>query len=428
MPEAPAAAMPEVGGVLDRRGGQLLATFANAAATVAVPVVAAALLAAWMLTWSTGGTRGPMVHFFYVPVIIAATRFGAGAALAVAVTAGIGAGPLMPLDVAAGTPQTPTNWALRLGFFVLVGALVASLSRRSMPSLRDTIADARARNELHHGIANGQFHVAYQPILHLPTGQVVGVEALARWAHPTRGEIPPAQFIPQAERSDAITALDTYVLREAATQTARWRRTFPSATELWVAVNISAHHLADELLVERLAAILDEVGLPPEALHIEITESALIGDITLAAERVRQLRALGVRVAIDDFGTGQSSLAYLHHFHVDTIKLDRSFAATIGTVTHPRTEILAAAVARLAAELGATTVAEGVETQEQADIMRRLGYHAGQGYHLGRPSAPAHIHNLIAASDATHHPDRRPQPRPTTRDIVLVERPNSLSV
>lgn len=377
---------------LERRGAQLVVTLATARAFRTAVLVAVSFLVAWQVTWGTGGTRGPFVHFFYVPVMITATRFGAGATLIVGAIAGLGAGPLMPLDVAAGTPQLAHNWLIRLGFFVLIGETVAILSGRSVLSFGEALALTRSRAELETGLKERQFRVVYQPLFDLATGRLVGVEALARWTHPTRGEVSPADFIATAERSGVCGAIDMYVLGEAAVQAALWRQQIPRDSAFSLAVNLSAQQLADVNLAGRIVAIISEAGLPPSSLHVEITESAVVADIELAIHRVRELRSLGMKVAIDDFGTGQSSLAYLHHFHADIIKLDRSF---VRASEQTRMKALAVAVVGLAADLSASTVAEGIETEEQADTMRELGFDVGQGFYYARPSDSDYIDRIL---------------------------------
>jgi len=377
---------------VERRGAQLVLTLAGAPASRTVLLLAVSLLVAWQVTWSTGGTRGPFVHFFYVPVIIAAARFGTGAALIVGAVAGLCAGPLMPLDVVAGTPQLAHNWLIRLGFFVLIGETVAILSGRSVLSFGEALALTRSRAELETALREGQFRVVYQPLFELATGRLVGVEALARWTHPTRGEVSPTEFIPIAERTGVCRAIDMYVLGEAAVQAALWRKLIPDDSAFSLAVNLSAQQLADTGLAKRIVDILSEARLPPSALHVEITESAVVADIELAIHRVRELRSLGVKVAIDDFGTGQSSLSYLHHFHADIIKLDRSFVRASGET---RMKALAVAVVRLASDLSASTVAEGIETEEQADTMRNLGFDVGQGFYYARPSERGYIDQIL---------------------------------
>jgi diguanylate cyclase len=377
-----------------------MVSFTHARKTPAVLAVLLSLCAGAQATWLTGGTKGPGTHVLYIPVLIAATRFGGRAAFATAVAAGVIAGPLMPLDVAAGTHQLTVNWILRLGFFVLIGQTVATLSRGSARNLLEKLTDARAKAEIERGLARGEFHVVYQPQFQLASGRMVGAEALVRWTHPTRGLIPPVEFIKTAERVGAVLEIDSFVLREATLQVAKWRRSAPAAA-LWVGVNVSACQLSDSGLAGRVGAALEAAGLPPSALHIEITESAVVADLCAATSTVGGVRALGVQVAIDDFGTGFSSLAYLHRLPADVIKLDRSFVAEI---TDSRVRALARAVVTLAKDLGATTVAEGIETEEQADAVRALGFDTGQGYYYAKPAS----HQAITAILPMAAPAARP--------------------
>jgi diguanylate cyclase (GGDEF)-like protein/PAS domain S-box-containing protein len=237
----------------------------------------------------------------------------------------------------------------------------------------------------------GEITVHYQPIVDLAEGRLVGMEALARWCHPEMGPIAPNDFIPVAEETGMITPLARLVLRRALEPVAEWR-SLPGAERLFVAVNMSALDLAEPALARDVAAALIEHGLPGEALHLELTESAVMADPDQALCMLDALKELGPSIAIDDFGTGYSSLAYLHRLPVDTIKIDREF---VNALDDESTALIEAIVA-LAGALGLPVVAEGVETIEQADILTRLGVPLAQGFLFSRPVPRAEIDALVA--------------------------------
>ena len=247
--------------------------------------------------------------------------------------------------------------------------------------------------------ADASFHVAYQPIVELDTERVVAVEALARWTHPTRGDVSPGTFIPLAEESDLIRVLGLRVLRAACVQVAEWRVAL--APTLTVNVNVSARELDDETYVDDVAAALDAAGLPPSALVLEVTESAVARDPERARARLEVLRSAGIRIAIDDFGTGHSSLAALHQLPTDVLKIDRAFVSHLsrdadpgptpaarGThLTTPRGSDarLAAVIVSIGDALRVPCVAEGVELVAQRDALLALGCRYAQGFYFARP-------------------------------------------
>ena len=255
-------------------------------------------------------------------------------------------------------------------------------------------ADVKARVELdrdlRQALERDELFVAYQPIVDLTTGRIVGVEALARWTHPTRGPIPPVEFIPAAEANGLIVVIGEFVLREACRNAQVWRAIREDFT---MSVNLSARQL-NESLVETILEILEETGLDPEALTLEITESMLIDQSAEPLGVLQTLRQLGISLAIDDFGTGYSSLSYLHRFPVDSLKVDRSFIELLGTTNEPG---LARSIVRLGDELGLRTVAEGIERDEQLAALRQFGCTLGQGYLFAAPMSDAEI---------THPPGR----------------------
>jgi EAL domain-containing protein (putative c-di-GMP-specific phosphodiesterase class I) len=205
------------------------------------------------------------------------------------------------------------------------------------------------------------------------------------------------EFIDVAEETGLIVAIGRWVLQAACEQAARWRPADP-AKLLSVCVNLSPRQLYDGELVKAAVNALTKAGLPPAALTVEITENLLLADSSLAAERLAQLRAVGVRVAVDDFGTGYSSLAYLRRFPVDVLKIDRSFVAPLTEGSRPAA--LVRSVIDLGNALDMDTVAEGVESQEQAEILSSLGCHVAQGYYFGRPQDAETVERLLFDNQA----------------------------
>jgi diguanylate cyclase (GGDEF)-like protein len=245
-------------------------------------------------------------------------------------------------------------------------------------------AKARLRRQLEldlrKAITSGEFEVHYQPLLDLTANVVTGCEALLRWRHPDRGMISPAEFIPVAEETGLIEEIGEWVLKQACAEAASW------PGRLRVAVNVSPVQFRSKTLALKVAAALAESGLTPERLELEITETVLIRDDEEALTILQQLRALGVRIALDDFGTGYSSLSYLHRFPFDKIKIDRSFIKDIGEPDD--SSPIVQAVVTMAAARYMVTTAEGVETENQREILRRLGCTQMQGY-LFSPAIPS---------------------------------------
>jgi diguanylate cyclase (GGDEF)-like protein/PAS domain S-box-containing protein len=221
----------------------------------------------------------------------------------------------------------------------------------------------------------------YQPQVDSRTGAVLGVEALVRWKHPELGMVSPGEFIPLAESSGQILAIGEWVMRTAAHQIKAWMDA--GLDHLVVAVNLSAIQFRDPGLPEMVKAILDEAQIPPQCLELELTESVATGNPTAAIAMMDQLHALGVRLSIDDFGTGYSSLNYLKRFRIHTLKIDQSFVRDIGT--DPDDRAIVQAIVQMAHAMNLTTVAEGVETDEQAAFLRHQGCDAMQGYRFCRP-------------------------------------------
>lgn len=233
--------------------------------------------------------------------------------------------------------------------------------------------------------------VHFQPIVDLVAGRVVGLEALARWNHPELGFVAPDDFIPVAEETGLITSLARHVLERSLAPLAAWRE-LPGCERLFVAVNMSARDLSEPMIATYVSDALDMFGLPGEALHLELTETAVMTDPAMSLGILGSLKALGPSIAIDDFGTGYSSLSHLHRLPVDTVKIDREFVAALD---EDSTAMISAIVA-LAGALGLPVVAEGVETAEQAAILTRLGVPLAQGYLFSHPVPRSEITALIA--------------------------------
>jgi predicted signal transduction protein with EAL and GGDEF domain len=236
--------------------------------------------------------------------------------------------------------------------------------------------------ELRQAITAGDLRLFYQPKCH-PDGRIDEVEALVRWQHPTRGLLPPMDFVPLAERTSLIKPLTAWVLQEAARQCGLWRS---QGRELSIAVNVSARNLLDDELVQTVIDAADAAGIPVQSLHLEITETAVMTDPVRVNATLTQLFRLGVYVSIDDFGVGYTSLAHLSTLPVRALKIDRRFVTDL--LTNPVDEILVRNVIHLARDLGLDSVAEGVESPEVWQRLADLGCDEIQGYVLTRPLPP----------------------------------------
>ncbi|WP_436528526.1 putative bifunctional diguanylate cyclase/phosphodiesterase [Actinoplanes sp. HUAS TT8] len=251
------------------------------------------------------------------------------------------------------------------------------------PSMIDHRADdAVLAEDLQHALQRNELHVLYQPQIDLTTGRPIAAEALIRWQHPTRGLVPPIRFIPVAERSGIITDIGLWVLEQALTHLAALPQPAGSGRLPHISVNLSPRQLREPTIVHDILTVLDRTGADPSRLVLEVTESALV-DETGAISALRPLREHGIQIAIDDFGTGYSSLQYLTRLPVDILKIDRSFVAELNNT--PEGSAVAEAVIRLSQVLHLTTVAEGIETEQQATELRALGCNTGQGYLYATP-------------------------------------------
>lgn len=270
-----------------------------------------------------------------------------------------------------------------------------------------------AEAELRAAIHDGGFVLHYQPVVDLADAHIVGLEALVRWQHPHRGLLPPGDFIPLAEDTDLIVPLGAWVLGEATRQAAEWRTA--TSADLTISVNVSGRQLARGTeFVNDVAAALDASGLPAAALVLEVTETVIIEGGTELVETVAALRGLGVNFAIDDFGTGYSSLSHLKRFTVANLKLDRSFVADV--VDNKADRSIARSVVQLAKDLDLRVTAEGIETPEQLDTLRKMGCHDGQGFFLSAPKPAADIRPLLEGTMVM--PRRRPRRRATIAAVA----------
>ncbi|GAA3604258.1 hypothetical protein GCM10022223_19880 [Kineosporia mesophila] len=248
------------------------------------------------------------------------------------------------------------------------------------------------REDLRRAVADEQIEAYYQPIMDLNSGDLVGLEALIRWRHPTRGMLSPGLFIPIAEETGLIHGLGMSVLEQACRQVREWRERVPA---LSVSVNVSPRQLERPHLVEEILEVAARTGYPPTGLVLEVTETALVKG-SAALRQLQELRDAGIRIAVDDFGTGYSSISYLNQLPVDILKLDQSFVAKLNG--QPEGSAVAEAVIRLGQALHLDTIAEGIETQGQVNELTLLGCRRGQGYHFARPMPATEARDLVLHS------------------------------
>jgi diguanylate cyclase (GGDEF)-like protein len=232
-----------------------------------------------------------------------------------------------------------------------------------------------------------QLFLQYQPVVDLATGAMSSVEALVRWQRPDLGVLPPDSFIPVAERSDLIISLDRWVMSRAARQMEEWRSVH-GLDNIAMAINVSGRHLASQTLHTHVVDLLDSTGVDPERLVVEVTETVLVNDVVSAAAQLEAVRRRGVRIALDDFGTGYTSITHLRHLPIDIIKIDRSF---VSRLDDERDRTLLSMVTDLGHHLGLTITAEGVETPEQYETLRRLGCDRAQGFLMSRPLSTGNL-------------------------------------
>jgi diguanylate cyclase (GGDEF)-like protein/PAS domain S-box-containing protein len=263
----------------------------------------------------------------------------------------------------------------------------ADMHQRAMALLR-------LETELRHALDRGELLAYYQPIIDLETRTLRGFEALARWRHPERGLVPPDVFIPVAEETGLVGVIGELMLKEACQQMKIWQDRYPRTPPLGVSVNISTRQLGHAGMVDQVARILRETNLAPGSLTLELTESTLMQNLKAGAGVIRQLHDMAVHVHVDDFGSGYSSLAYLQNLPVDTLKVDRAFVS--GMEGKPQQTAIVKAIVSLARNLGMDVIAEGVETDEQADTLLTLRCSTGQGFLFSRPLPAEEAERLIA--------------------------------
>jgi EAL domain-containing protein (putative c-di-GMP-specific phosphodiesterase class I) len=255
----------------------------------------------------------------------------------------------------------------------------------------DLEADLRAALDRH------EFELHYQPILDLETGAIRQLEALVRWNHPRRGMLPPAAFISLAEQTGLIVTLGEWIRAEACRQVADWHHRYQLHPAIEVSVNLSALQLRQADLVARVTRTLDETGLSPWQLRLEITESSMVHDPNSAIATLQSLRAVGVQLAVDDFGTGFATFSSFKQLPVDSLKIDRSFVS--GLQQDPQDTAIVHAVIAFGKMLGLRVTGEGIETAGQIEQLRALGCDYGQGYYFARPLPSNGIESMLEGSD-----------------------------
>ena len=262
------------------------------------------------------------------------------------------------------------------------------------PTMHERVVERlELRSDLQHALSLNQLELHYQPVVRLSGREILGVEALVRWNHPTRGTIPPVQFIPVAEETGLIIPMGRWILETACYEGVRLQERFTRDEPLTMSVNLSVRQLQSETLVADVRSALSLTGLPASSLVLEITESLMLTDTEFAMQQLHDLKGLGIRLAMDDFGTGYSSLSYLSRFPVDILKMDRSF---VGSEDN---EALTSAIIALGTSLSLEVVAEGIELAEQANSLEELGCELGQGYLFARPMDAAALSNFLALAE-----------------------------
>ena len=305
---------------------------------------------------------------------------------------------------------------------------------RTSVTFHDDIEDMRADDvaleaELRRAIDRRELEVQYQPIVHLLSREVAGFEALARWRHPVRGLLAPSEFIGLAEQAGLIREVGDIVLAEAIRQMGIWQRVLTRNRPVFMAINVSADQLSDTGFQDRVNMLVAREGVLPYAIKIEITESVVMRFPERAQQLIHRLRSLGMGVACDDFGTGYSNLASLRELPFDTLKMDRSFLS--GDGLQGRGGVILQSVVNMAHSLGMQVVAEGIETEEQAQHLLLLGCELGQGYALGHPMTAREIHGLLAVLPVMVPVTPKPSVPALTPPIgsaPMAPRPSSLAV
>ncbi len=264
----------------------------------------------------------------------------------------------------------------------------------------------KLENDLRQGIERGELHSYFQPIISLQNGMITGFEALARWEHPERGLISPADFIPLAEETGLIVPLGMAILKEACLQLAQWQKMFPAEEPLTMSINLSARQFAQKDLVEEIRKVIRDAKVEPDCIRLEITESVVMENAHEAIETLKELKSIGVQLSIDDFGTGYSSLSYLHRFPFDILKIDRSFVNRMNTDKDSLS--IVETIVTLAKKLGKSLVAEGIEDKKHKQMLKELSCDYGQGYLFSKPlnsnDAEDFLRNNTASENVYYEP------------------------
>jgi predicted signal transduction protein with EAL and GGDEF domain len=261
------------------------------------------------------------------------------------------------------------------------------------------------QRELPRALTANELELHYQPIVAAQGARIVGVEALLRWTHPVRGAIPPATFIPIAEQMGLMDTLGAFVLRRALSEAKRW-------PDLYIAVNLSPLQVRDRAVVDVVRSALDESGVPPKRLMLEITEGVLIDNPDEMVKRIADLHALGVRIALDDFGSGYSNLGYLQRFPLDKLKIDKSFVSALGNSANGG--VIIQAIVALGRALGLSVLVEGVETEQQRVLLRLAGCDEMQGFLFAKPAPAKTIDSLLKQAKQSEGGRRAPAPKALT--------------
>ena len=255
----------------------------------------------------------------------------------------------------------------------------------------------RMETDLRRALDKGEFDIYYQPIVAVETQRVIGFEALLRWHHPSRGLVMPDEFINIVEETSLVVPIGWWVIERACNQLAKWQRLFPVSPPLAMSINVSGKLFLTDDMAKRLAALLEDCGVPPQSVRLEITERVVMDHGDLVLSTLSDLRDLGVELHVDDFGTGYSSLTYLQRFRYDTLKIDRSFVSTMSEKVD--SSAIVEAIISLGATLGMKVVAEGVETPEQFKRLRAMNCPAAQGFWFSRPLHQDAVNDYLRAGE-----------------------------
>ena len=258
----------------------------------------------------------------------------------------------------------------------------------------DSVSQFQLEMELRHAGDGKQFQLYYQPIVDLKTGEIAGFEALIRWQHPERGIVPPNDFIGIAEDTGMILAMGEWIINEACYQVRQWQQLFPQEQPLFIGVNLSSRQFLQQDLATTISHIIQQHRLDPRGLKLELTESVAMDNVDSAIQQLTQLKKTGLHISLDDFGTGYSSLSYLHRLPIDSLKIDKSFVDKMETVSEH--EDIVGTIVTLAQRLKLDIVAEGVETLEQAKLLKDLQCHYAQGYFFSKPVPQDQATQLLA--------------------------------